>query len=402
MLRRYSLVTAVALFAAIPLFPVGAQAPIAGSGALPQMNPEAQSPPDVIEAVGKLMSIRRDRGEMHEIKGCFRRSRLQATLRQICRQRLKSYFGRMMLKHRDIFANSKPLELFIRFIEVSGDPESNAFRKDLFSLRGIIGTIDEAQRFRQIKECFQDAGPQPAIQQFCRQRLDAFQGEILRTRGVELRDISPAAIRRRLLTVATSDQVGFLAGDTTAFESLRNIRKAQQEKKIKARTALVTARRSYCQVKTGRRAVSLTSLLSDPGICLCTYGRRYATSDPGQQSRPVRVAPGKCSAASRLRVGDLNGGRLRHHDWVTLQAVHNGYLSMNRDGIVYANRSQAGKSEKFRIIRAANTPGIVRAGELIVLVSARGVFVVPDLKNGRLKATKKTPLPHEYFVLTPN
>ena len=62
---------------------------------------------------------------------------------------------------------------------------------------------------------------------------------------------------------------------------------------------------------------------------------------------------------------------------------------MKRDGIVYAKRSQAGKSEKFRIIRAANTPGIVRAGELIVLVSARGVFVVPDLKNGRLKATKK-------------
>ena len=45
---------------------------------------------------------------------------------------------------------------------------------------------------------------------------------------------------------------------------------------------------------------------------------------------------------------------------------------------------------------------IVRAREMIVLVSARGVFVVPDLKNGRLKATKNTPLPHEYLVLTPN
>ena len=308
----------------------------------------------------------------------------------------------MMLKHRDIFAGSKPLELFIRFIEVLGDPKSNAFRKDLFALRDIIGTIDEAQRFRQIKGCFQDAGPQPAIQQFCRQRLDVFQGEILWTRALDLRDISLAAIRRCLHTIATSDQVGFLAGDTTAFESLRNIRKAQQEKKIKARTALVTARRSYCQVKTGRRAVSLTSQLSNPGICLCTYGRRYATSSPGQQSRLVCFAPGKCSAASRLKMGDLNGGRLRHHNWVTLQAVHNGYLSMNRDGIVYANRSRAGKSEKFRIIRAVYTPGLVRAGELIVLVSARGVFVVPDLKNGRLKATKKTRLPHEYFVLSSN
>jgi len=261
-----------------------------------------------------------------------------------------------MLKHRDIFAGSKPLELFIRFVEVSGDPESNVFRKYMFALRGIIGTIDEAERFRQIKECFQDAGPQPAIQQFCRQRLDAFQGEDLRTRGVELRDISPAAIRHRLHTVATSDQVGFVAGDTTAFESLRNIRNAQRKTKIKARTALVNARRSYCQVKAGRRAVSLTAQLSDPGICLCTYGWRFATSGPGQQSRPVRVAPGKCNAASRLQLGDLNGGRLRHHDWVTLRAVHNGYLSMNRDGIVYANRSRAGKSEKFRIIRAVNAP----------------------------------------------
>jgi len=44
------------------------------------MNPLAQSPPNVIEAVGKLMPIRLDRGEMHGFKGCFRRSRLQATM----------------------------------------------------------------------------------------------------------------------------------------------------------------------------------------------------------------------------------------------------------------------------------------------------------------------------------
>ena len=80
MLRRYSIVTEMALFAAAPVFPTGAQAPIAGSGALPQMNPLAQSPPNVIEAVGKLMPIRLDRGEMHGFKGCFRRSRLQATM----------------------------------------------------------------------------------------------------------------------------------------------------------------------------------------------------------------------------------------------------------------------------------------------------------------------------------
>ena len=36
---------------------------------------------------------------------------------------------------------------------------------------------------------------------------------------------------------------------------------------------------------------------------------------------------------------------------------------------------------------------------MIALVSARGFFVVPDLKKGRLKATKQTPAPHEFFVL---
>jgi hypothetical protein len=114
------------------------------------------------------------------------------------------------------------------------------------------------------------------------------------------------------------------------------------------------------------------------------------------------VASRQCGAAGRFRVGDLNGGRLQHRDWVTFRAVHNGYLSMNRDGIVYANRERAGKSEKFRLIRAVNLPGLIRAGELFVLVSARGVFVVPDLKTGLLKATKQKPAAHEYFVFTPN
>jgi len=36
------------------------------------MNPGEQSPPDVMEAVAKLMLIRLDRTEMHEIRGCFR------------------------------------------------------------------------------------------------------------------------------------------------------------------------------------------------------------------------------------------------------------------------------------------------------------------------------------------
>jgi hypothetical protein len=72
--------------------------------------------------------------------------------------------------------------------------------------------VDEARRFRVIKECYRDAGPEPAIHQICRRRLDGFLNEIMRTRGVELRDISPKEIKRRLLTVATADQVGFMGG----------------------------------------------------------------------------------------------------------------------------------------------------------------------------------------------
>jgi hypothetical protein len=72
---------------------------------------------------------------------------------------------------------------------------------------------------------------------------------------------------------------------------------------------------------------------------------------------------------------------------------------LNRDGILYANRQRAGKSEKLRLIKATNIPGRIKAGEMIALVSARGFFVVPDLKKGRLKATKQTLAHHEFFVL---
>lgn len=396
------LIAALMLAAGMTLSSANAQAPIAGSGALPALDPLAQSPPNVIDAVKKMMSSREDRGPLHAIKGCFREARLQPALRQVCRQRLVTFHRQILETRRDIFAGLPPLEIYIRFVEIAGDPDSIGIRKDLFALRGIVSDVGEASRFRAIKECFLDAGPQSAIHQICRQQLDAFQTEILRTRGIELRDISPEAIHRRLFAVATSDQIGFMAGDTTAFQSLRNIRKAQQDKKVAAQTALVRAKPYYCSVNTGGRAPTLTSQLAAPGVCICTYGRRYAASGAGMQNRPVRVAYRDCSPAGRFRVGDLNGGRLRHGDWVTLRAVHNGYLSMNRDGIVYANRDRPGKSEKFRLIKATNMAGVIQPGELIVLVSARGVFVVPDLKQGWLKATKQTPAPHEYFVLTPN
>lgn len=393
------IITAVALGLAAP---VAAQAPIAGSGALPALDPLAQSPKIIVDAIAKVLSNRADRQPFNSIKACFRESRLQTALRLTCRSRLEKYQREMVRKYRQRFDGLSPLEVNIRLVQVSGDPDQLVISKDLFALRGIVSRIPEARRFRSIKECFSNAGPQPAIHQICRQQLDAFQAELLRTRGIELRDIRPEAIKRRLLSVAMSGQVGFMAGGRTAFDSLRQIRKDQQQKKTSAVTALVNAKPYYCPAPTSRRVRSIASQLADPGVCICTYGRRYAASSASLSSRPVRVASRQCGAAGRFRVGDLNGGRLRHRDWVTFRAVHSGYLSMNRDGVVYANRARAGKAEKFRLIRAVNLPGLIRAGEMFVLVSARGVFVVPDLKTGRLKATKQTPAAHEYFVFTPN
>lgn len=379
----------------------GAQAPIAGSGALPALDPLAQSPRIVVDAIAKVLSNRADRQPFLAIKSCFRESRLQTALRQTCRTRLEKYQRDMVRKYPQRFDGLPPLEVYIRLVQVSGDPDQLVISKDLFALRGIVSRIPEARRFRVIKECFSNAGPQPAIHQICSQQLDAFHAELLRTRGIELRDIRPAAIKKRLLSVATSDQVGFMAGGRSAFDSLRQIRKEQQQRKTAAVTALVKAKPYYCPAPTGRQARPLAGQLTDPGVCICTYGRRYAGSTASASRRPVRVGSRQCGAAGRFRIGDLNGGRLRHRDWVTFRAVHNGYLSMNRDGVVYANRERPGKSEKFRLIRAVNQPGLIRAGELFVLVSARGVFVVPDLKTGRLKATKQKPAAHEYFVLTP-
>ncbi|MGZ0245585.1 MAG: hypothetical protein ACKVH1_06355 [Alphaproteobacteria bacterium] len=179
------------------------------------------------------------------------------------------------------------------------------------------------------------------------------------------------------MSVAKSDQVGFIAGGASAFDSLRNIRKEQQRKKTSAITAPVKANPYYYPVPTGGRARPIAGQLADPGVCICTFKRRFAGSSASLSRRPVRVASRQCGAAVRFRVGDLNGGRLRHRDWVTFRAVYNGYLSMNRDGIVYANRERAGKSEKFRLMRAVNRPGLIRAGELFVLVSARAFSSSP-------------------------
>jgi hypothetical protein len=156
------------------------------------------------------------------------------------------------------------------------------------------------------------------------------------------------------LSVAKSDQVGFIAGGASAFYSLRNIRKEQQRKKTSAITALVKAKPYYCPAPTGGRARPIAGQLADPGVCIRTFKRRFAGSSASLSRRPVPVASRQCGAAVRFRVGDLNC-----------------------DGIVYANRERAGKSEKFRLIRAVNRPGLIRAGELFVLVSARAFSSSP-------------------------
>jgi hypothetical protein len=68
-----------------------AQAPVAGSGAPRALDPLAQSPKTVIDAVSKVMSNRADKTPFLSIKACFRQSRVQIALRRSCSFRLESY-----------------------------------------------------------------------------------------------------------------------------------------------------------------------------------------------------------------------------------------------------------------------------------------------------------------------
>jgi hypothetical protein len=379
-----------------------AQLPIAGTGQLPVIDPSAQSPKIVIDAIAKVHSNRRDKRPFLDIKACFRQSRVQLALRPICRQRLETYHREMVRKYRSDFAGIAPIDIQIRLIELSEDPDAMTIRRDLIALRGVIEELNEASLFRAIKECFVSAGAQPALQQICRQQLEAFTQQLLSTGSSRFRDIKPEVVRRRLLTVAMSDQAGFTAGDTTTFQSLRDIREAQREKRAAGRIALAQAAPYYCKPSKRRGNPGIASQLTGSGICICSYGRRYAASSPAVRNSPVRVAYRQCGPAGRFRVYDLNGGRLRQGDWVTMQTAHGPYVSMNRDGYVYGNRQSPGKGEKFRIIRATNLPGVIRSGEMVTLVSALGAFVVPDLKRGMLRATKNKTEAHEFLVFMPN
>ena len=144
----------------------------------------------------------------------------------------------MVRKYPYRFDGLQPLEVYIRLVQILDDPDKLIVTSDLFTLR----------------------------------------------------DIRPKVIKRRLLSVVTSDQTGFLAGGTSAFDSLRQIRKEQQLKKTEAVTALVKAKPYYCPAPKGRRAPHLSRPLVDPGVCLCTYGRRNVGSSESRSRRPARAA----------------------------------------------------------------------------------------------------------------
>ena len=80
----------------------------------------------------------------------------------------------MIQRYRSDFTGLAPIEIQIRLVELSEDPDSITIRRDLIALRGVIEDLSEATQFRTIKDCFVHAGAQPALQQICRQQLDTF------------------------------------------------------------------------------------------------------------------------------------------------------------------------------------------------------------------------------------
>jgi hypothetical protein len=131
--------------------PAVAQAPIAGSGALPVLDPLAQSPKIIIDAIAKVMSNRADKRPFLSINACLRESRVQAALRQACRFRLERYQRDMVRKYPDRFDGLQPLEVYIRLVQISDDPDKLVLTRDLFVLRGIVSRAPDARKFRLIK-----------------------------------------------------------------------------------------------------------------------------------------------------------------------------------------------------------------------------------------------------------
>ena len=402
MRRLDKLLACAALLAAFLPAAAGAQVPLAGTGQMQPVDPAARPSRAVTDAVEKIMSNRDDRAPFLRIRRCFEEAGARQGMLLVCRQRMESYHRFLDRERRDILGGLPVLEVHARLLDLARDPGAGVFMGDVFALRGILTTLEDARDFRDIKACFRDAGPQPALRQICGQRLDRFYDERALTLTDAMRDVKPDLIRRRLRERADAEGAGIVAGDTNAFESLRNIREAQQNKREAARRAIAAAQPYYCTASPGKYAAPLESRMSEEGICLCAYGRRYLASGAVQPGRPVRAAYGQCGVAGRFRIGDLNRGRLAHGDWVTLRAAHGGYLSMDASGHVTADKNDTGRFESFRVLRASGLAGVVRPGEMVALVSPRGFYVIPDFaRGGTLRGSKGTLKPHEYFVLLP-
>lgn len=374
-------------------------APIAGSGGLPVLDPLASAPLNVVAAVRKMLGNRKQRNPFNHIKTCFERAGSNKIGQIDCRHKLNRYFRTVLEERKDLLSGLPELEVFTRLVALSKDPTGPSFAKDVYSLRGVVTRLEDALKFRAVHLCYEEAGPQPAIRQICRQRLDRFHTELMRENAILFRDVEPELIRKRLAVVADRDS-GVLGGTgTSAFDSLRNIRKAQQEEKQAAFLAMAQARRYYCPPSQSRRLPPLETLMGTDGVCLCSYGRRYFGSNVRARGRPVQSVYKSCGSSGRFKVVDLNRGRLNHGDWITLQASHGGYVSHNKNGFVYADKQTAGKYEKFRLVRVSGAPGPIRPGEMVGLLSPRGKYISSNLKGGgTLRGVDEKPEPHEYFV----
>lgn len=377
-------------------------APVAGSGKLPSMNPFAAAPQNVVEAVRKLLENHRDNEPFQDVKRCFRRVGNDPTSLIGCRNGLNRYFELVTTRRRDLLGPLPKLEVYTRLVQLSGDPEAEEFTTEVYSLRGLLITVDEAQRFHDIRNCFDDAGPQPVMRQVCRQRLQTFDIELRNAHSILFRDLDPKLIRKRLFQVADTNGALFGYGETTPFESLRKIRERDQQKRAEALRLIAAARGRYCPAPRGRLRDPLEDVMSGGGVCLCTYGRRYVGTRASADGDMAIAAYGRCGDSTRFRIVDLNGGYLMSGDWVAIRTAGGSYLSVHGDSYVFADKSTVGRYERFRVVRATGLAGRILAGEMVTLISARGGYVIPNFNGGaRLRTTINRPEAYDYFVFSP-
>ncbi len=114
----------------------------------------------------------------------------------------------------------------------------------------------------------------------------------------------------------------------------------------------------------------------------------YLTAE--RNKKTVRARGLVCSSWEVFRVKDLNGGKLKTRDKVTIKSHHNRYFSATKDGHLDASAKKAGRYEKFEIIKLNN--GTVR------FKSARGKYLVATAL-GKIKANRKKADTWETFKL---